>query len=164
MALRAVRGFFCHTCKMKDVFGRKILPHQAPPWVDPAAGDYFVTICCQQRETNQLCTPHVGNKLLDSARFYYDRQKWFPSLFLLMPDHLHTLVSFGREQEMTGVIAAWKRYTAKQYGIEWQRGFFEHRLRAEESVAEKGTYILQNPVRAGLVEDATTRHYVLMLP
>jgi REP element-mobilizing transposase RayT len=37
-------------------------------------------------------------------------------------------------------------------GIRWQRDFFEHRLRSEESFREKADYVLANPVRAGLVE------------
>lgn len=147
-----------------DDFGRKTLPHDAPPWVDPAESNYFITICCQQRGTNQLCTSTVADGLLKSARFYYDKQKWFPSLFLLMPDHLHMLVGFGREQEMTKVVAAWKRYAATQYGVEWQRSFFEHRLRTEESVTEKWEYILRNPVRAGLVPQASEWPHVLKLP
>jgi putative transposase len=33
----------------------------------------------------------------------------------------------------------------------WQRGFFDHRLRADESFEEKATYVRMNPVRKGLV-------------
>jgi hypothetical protein len=36
----------------------------------------------------------------------------------------------------------WKRWTARQMGIEWQRDFFEHRLRSDESLREKTDYIL----------------------
>jgi hypothetical protein len=43
-----------------------------------------------------------------------------------------------------------KRITAKIAGIQWQRNFFDHRLRHNESKAEKYDYICQNPVRAGL--------------
>jgi len=35
-------------------------------------------------------------------------------------------------------------------GIEWQRDFFEHRLRSAESWREKADYIRANPVRKGL--------------
>jgi putative transposase len=41
-------------------------------------------------------------------------------------------------------------------GIEsphWQKGFFDHLLRSEESAAEKWEYVRDNPVRAGLVVD-----------
>ena len=52
---------------------------------------------------------------------------------------------------MTGEIAAFKKFTARTLGIRWQRGFFDHRLRHEESEREKADYILRNPERAGLV-------------
>ncbi len=34
----------------------------------------------------------------------------------------------------------------------WQPGFFDHLIRANESYEQKWEYVLQNPVRAGLVE------------
>jgi len=35
----------------------------------------------------------------------------------------------------------------------WQKGFFDHVLRSEESYEEKWHYVRENPVRAGLVKD-----------
>ena len=71
---------------------------------------------------------------------------------LLMPDHVHFLVSFSKTESMRAVIDAWKHYLAKQHGTHWQRDFFDHRLRKEESYEEKARYIRLNPVRAGLVK------------
>jgi putative transposase len=48
-------------------------------------------------------------------------------------------------------ISKWKEWTAKEIGIVWQRDFFEHRLRHDESRREKADYILQNPVRKNFV-------------
>ncbi len=36
----------------------------------------------------------------------------------------------------------------------WQRGFFDHLLRSDESYAQKWQYVWDNPVRAGLVAKA----------
>jgi REP element-mobilizing transposase RayT len=36
----------------------------------------------------------------------------------------------------------------------WQRGFFDHVLRSDESYAQKWNYARENPVRAGLVDNA----------
>ena len=52
---------------------------------------------------------------------------------------------------MKSVISDCKSWLAKQYGIKWQRDFFDHRIRSWESAQEKATYIRMNPVRAGLV-------------
>ena len=53
---------------------------------------------------------------------------------------------------MSRVIGAWKRFTARTAAVQWQRNFFDHRLRGDESVDEKLEYILRNPVRAGLIK------------
>lgn len=74
-------------------------------------------------------------------------------LLLLMPDHLHLLVSFPTAESMPSVVRAWKHYLAAKHGVEWQRDFFDHRLRNHESLDEKAHYIRHNPVRAGLVID-----------
>ena len=41
----------------------------------------------------------------------------------------------------------------------WQPGIFDHVLRSSESYAEKWNYVRENPVRAGLVDDAAKWEY-----
>ncbi len=67
-----------------------------------------------------------------------------------MPDHFHALVSLPPDREMKKVISNWKEIIAKKTAVAWQRDFFDHRLRAQESYEEKAHYIRMNPVRAGL--------------
>ena len=145
----------------KQQTGRRIFLHDVPPWVDAAASDFFITICCKRRETNQLCLTGIGEALLDSAKFYRERQKWFPWLFLLMPDHVHMIVASGQGRSVETVLAGWKRFTATKYRIAWQQGFFEHRLRRNESADEKAQYIRQNSIRAGLVNEVEEWPFLL---
>lgn len=77
-----------------------------------------------------------------------------------MPDHLHALLSFPKMEAMPQVIRAWKHYLATQHKIEWQRDFFDHRLRHDESHEEKLDYIRMNPVRAGLATSPEEWPYV----
>ncbi len=80
-----------------------------------------------------------------------------------MPDHIHTLLSFPPSRNtVQQTITLWKRWTARQMGIEWQRDFFEHRLRSDENWREKADYILANPVRKGLVTEAAQWPYVFL--
>jgi REP element-mobilizing transposase RayT len=135
-----------------DEIGRKSLPHGPPPWAcDTAKEIYFLTLCIQNRSQMPLLKKNVAHGLLESIRFYHDRSKWWVHLALIMPDHVHLLVTFPSEFELT--VRAWKHWTAKYLKIEWQRDFFDHRLRGDEHFYEKFQYILQNPVRAGLVDD-----------
>ena len=120
-------------------------------WIDPSAEVYFVTVNSLPRRVNQLCTDTTGPDLLKSAAFRHESVQWFIHLFLAMPDHVHALLSFPAETVgIQQTIKAWKSWTAKHLNIQWQRNFFEHRLRAGESAAEKFHYILANPVRVGL--------------
>ncbi len=70
----------------------------------------FVTICCQHRGANQLCLPGGGEAIMSAARFYHEHRKWLLSLFFVMPDHVHRVVSFETERKMGVVVGAWKRY------------------------------------------------------
>ena len=139
---------------------RKTLPHAPPLWI-PDGSIWFLTLCCAHRGGNELACEPVANELVESARFFHQRGRWFVHLLLIMPDHLHALVSFPPEEQMERVVRAWKKYQATHYGVAWQRDFFDHRLRREESFTEKADYIRMNPVRAGLITDPDDWPYVL---
>jgi len=122
---------------------------------------YFITVCCAERGRNSLAVPHTAQELLESIVHRNLEHKWFTHLFVIMPDHVHALLSFGpTAKSITSTIRAWKHWTAYRLGIAWQRDFFEHRLRHDESRREKADYLLNNPVRAGLVQTAHEWPYV----
>ena len=138
-----------------------MLPHEIPLWVDPAREIYFITINCESRETNQLASDQTAFSLFETVRHRQVQGLWWPHVFLLMPDHVHALISFapaGKPIQL--IVSQWKVWTAKSLGIRWQRDFFEHRLRHEESRREKADYILQNPVRKKLVAQAEAWPFV----
>jgi putative transposase len=66
-----------------------------------------------------------------------------------------------RTESLKRTITAWKAYAAKAGKVEWQTGFFDHRLRTKESFAEKAAYIRNNPVRAGLVKQPKDWPWIL---
>jgi putative transposase len=111
---------------------------------------YFITICCQQRGFNHLCNDETAAVLANTTHIYHERGRWNLDLLLLMPDHLHALIGVDGQTSLSQLIRDYKRITAKIAGVKWQRNFFDHRLRHDESLAEKFAYICQNPVRAGL--------------
>jgi len=96
--------------------------------------------------------PRVPEQLLQAARHYHELGRWWVRLFLVMPDHVHALVAMPSVATLRNTVATWKSYTAKTTGISWQSDFFEHRPRNSSALREKEEYILQNPVRRGLVK------------
>ncbi len=128
---------------------RRTLPHAIPPWVDERSF-FFITICCAERARNHLAQSEIGNRILSTAAFYHDHLRWHCRLFLLMPDHVHSILCFPRDPGMETTIRAWKGYVKRFHGVDWQSDFFDHRLRDRFEMDEKTSYVLNNPVRAGL--------------
>ena len=132
---------------------RTKLPHTPPPWVDDGA-IFFITLCLKQRGGWVLCQTPTPESLFASIDFNRTRGIWWPHLVLLMPDHLHGLFTFGPDPGIKKAMGDWKHYTSRTFNLDWQRDFFDHRLRSHDEYVEKAAYIRQNPVRAGLVARA----------
>jgi putative transposase len=114
---------------------------------------FFITINCKPRGLEHLTADDLPKQILESVTFLRDRGKWSPELVLLMPDHLHALISFSWETDMgmNRVISDWKRYVGTKLGVSWQRDYFDHRIRSMQDHLSTWHYIRENPVRAGLV-------------
>src|SRR5438552_268113 len=76
--------------------------------------------------------------------------------YVILPDHLRMHgFTLGKW------VGTLKRFLAKAVGPTnsqdrvWQRDFFDHVLRSAESYSQKWDYVCENPVRAGLVTDAS---------
>jgi REP element-mobilizing transposase RayT len=76
-----------------------------------------------------------------------------------MPDHVHLLIGTTPATPLPSFIGAWKSrtYQARRllgFGDPfWQRSFFDHAVRTREDLRAAATYILGNPVRAGIVAE-----------
>ena len=142
---------------------RKTLPHEMPAWVGDGS-IFFITINCRPRGQNQLALASTAVAVEASLFHQQTTRAWWVHLFLLMPDHLHALVSFPKDAQYPQSIRNWKRFLARRTGIVWQRDFFDHRLRRNESLSEKWAYIRNNPVRKGLVSTADDWPYQWAFP
>ena len=75
-----------------------------------------------------------------------------------MPDHVHLLVA---DRDVLEFVRLFKGRMAplassrEPGGRLWQRSFYDHAIRRDESVRDVAIYIWGNPVRAGIVESPT---------
>ena len=77
--------------------------------------------------------------------------------WVVMPDHLHWLFEL-RSGSLPTLMQALKGRSAfevnKAHGaktLTWQKGYHDHGVRAEEDLVEMARYVVNNPLRAGLV-------------
>ncbi len=79
-------------------------------------------------------------------------------VYLFMPDHLHVIITgLGDDSDVYAAMRAFKQYSGFWFGknqreVHWQEDFYDHILRQEEDLSKLITYILNNPVRAGICE------------
>ena len=100
----------------------------------------------------------TAETIMESVRLYEEQQRWWVTILVLMPDHLHALLSFPAEKPMSIVVGDWKRFHARNTHVAWQEGYFDHRLRNDErgeQLTAKIDYIRRNPVAARLCADPT---------
>jgi putative transposase len=88
--------------------------------------------------------------------------------FVIMPDHLHLLLTVADEMTVEKAMQLVKgRFSfrvGKELGFKgevWQRGFSEVQVLGEESFDGHRAYIADNPVKAGLVDAPEAYPYCL---
>ena len=125
------------------------LYHKIPPWIEPGSR-FHIRIRIGNISKVDLTTPVIAQALVSSINYYHEHMKWYAWLAVLMPDHLHAILSFPVRLSMSKVIGEWKKFHASLLHIEWQSNYFDHRLRNDEEYTEKAYYVRMNPVRAQL--------------
>jgi REP element-mobilizing transposase RayT len=140
------------------------LHHSVPHWVEIGALFHIRIRLDRDKPQTPLTDPLLAQAILDSAKFYQAKMRWHITLFLLMPDHVHAVLSFQRDKSMSEIIRDWKRFHKRTNRIVWQEGYFDHRLRDDErgtQLSAKLNYIRQNPVAAGLCARAEDWPWVI---
>lgn len=134
--------------------------HRRPPRVPyfsyTGAHAYFLTFCTRSRYPAFLdpdAAGHVTAQLLRHAR----NQEFAVLAYCVMPDHVHVLIE-GRtgNADARRFVHRWRQATGHWWsrvhpsGL-WQEGYWDWILRPHEDPLRIAAYIVQNPVRAGLV-------------
>ena len=135
---------------------RKRLAHPSPLQRVNHPTILFVTVCIANRR--HLLNTDAAHQLL--ADTWIQSNRWLVGRYVLMPDHLHF---FCAPNDAVTPFKAWMEYwrnmATKAWPITvdkplWQRDFWDRQLRKGDSYSEKWNYVQENPVRAGLVNQA----------
>jgi len=118
---------------------------------------YFLTFCTHRRLRLFVSLERVSvvrTQIERAAREY-----GFSTIaYCYMPDHVHLLVeALADDSDCRAFISRAKQYSGFHYKATfgerlWQRYGFERTLRSAEAAIDVARYVLENPVRAGIVE------------
>jgi len=112
----------------------------------------FLTVCTENRKP-WLASPehHI---LLRSI--WTEATAWLTGRYVLMPDHLHLFAASGASDvPLENWVKFWKSQFRKRNSnkaCRFQTDHWDTRLRRMESYDEKWDYVVNNPVRRGLVQ------------
>jgi putative transposase len=114
---------------------------------------HFVTFSCYRRRP--LLPNHGAAELferaLEQARLKYG---FLVIAYVVMPEHVHLLVSEPERDTLATAIKAIKQSVARKQGGGrfWQERYYDFNVRTTEKRVEKVKYIHLNPVKRGLVD------------
>jgi REP element-mobilizing transposase RayT len=134
-----------------------------------SGGAYFITICTQKRQ-RVLDIPIMHTAVLENWQQLPHR---FPTVrldvFVVMPDHVHgilwldgTLRDAPTLGKVVGAFKAWATIQWRNYHQQanlpclnhlWQRDYYEHVIRNDEDLLLTREYILNNPLKALLLQE-----------
>jgi putative transposase len=121
---------------------------------------YFVTIVTENR-SDIFVNFSEGRWLLEELSFASSRYRFQIHAYCVMPDHLHLLAEGTEEtSDLTTFVEGFKQRTAFGFARRtkqrlWQRRYYDHILRPNESPEDVACYIWWNPVRKNLCADPT---------
>ncbi|MFZ1142337.1 MAG: transposase [Candidatus Sulfotelmatobacter sp.] len=104
----------------------------------------------------------VARLLIDALAHYRDDRKYLLHEFVIMPDHVHALLTPAAEISLERVMQFIKggfSYRLKSRPPVWQPSFTNHRVRDLQDYERHLEYIRMNPVRARLAARAETYPY-----
>ena len=115
----------------------------------------FITMCCDQRKPLFLADDSARwvSGMLEAESIIH---RFLVDAYCVMPDHLHFLAA-GTNQNcnLLAFAKSFKQKTAYQYQQRygdrlWQKNFYDHVLRANDTSGDVAAYIWKYPVRRGL--------------
>ena len=113
-------------------------------------GLYSVTKCCAH---GFQLTPEQKESTLHAILNTRERGHILLHAFVIMTDHLHLLITLKGRRSLSNVMREVTRYasiSATEIPIQWQKSFYDHKVRDYETVTELVSYIENNPCRKNL--------------
>ena len=117
--------------------------------------DHAINFCCYQHlpYLESPASRDLFERSLENARRKYQFEIY---AYVVMPDHVHLLVSEPPIEPLSKAIQALKLSVSKQSQQRpfWQDRYYDFNVITQHAFTDKRKYIHRNPVKAGLAENS----------
>lgn len=112
-----------------------------------------------------LARPEIAEVIVENWH-YFDGKRYRLMAYVVMPNHVHVLVQVYIGVTLSSIVHGWKSYTSKRiirlldkeketYTLPiWQPEYWDRYIRNQRHFDAAVEYIVENPVKAGLVKRA----------
>jgi putative transposase len=121
---------------------------------------FITTVTAQRRPIFRRET--TANLLIETLMHYRNLKKYLLHEFVVMPDHIHLLLTPAPEISLERAMQFVKggfSFRLHARGSVWQPSFTNHRVQDLEGYERHREYIRLNPVRAGLAKEPESYPY-----
>src|SRR5208282_2041486 len=127
----------------------------APYRGNTGSGTYFITAGTFQKQ-QLLQSDRMARLFLDVLLNYRSQEKYLLHEFVLMPDHLHLLITplLTLERALQLIKGGFSFRAKKELGFQgeiWEKSFYDRRVRDWQEYCAFRQYIQRNPVQRCLV-------------
>ena len=132
-------------------------PARLPTFSYTGQHRYFLTFCTHNRAPLFTSLEHV-QVVLEQIVHVADEQQFAIPAYCFMPDHVHILTEGLEERaNLKSFVKLAKQCSGfhfrRLFGVMlWQRYMYEHVVRDDETTEAIVAYVVENPLRARLVE------------
>jgi putative DNA methylase len=96
-------------------------------------------------------------EVVENALLHFDATRYRLHAWVIMPNHVHVLVTPIGGETLSEIVHSWKSFTAKkanallgQKGAFWATEYFDRAIRDDVHFSNAVEYFAMNPVKAGL--------------
>ncbi len=101
-------------------------------------------------------------KIVHDAIFFYHGKKYNVISWCIMPNHVHVLIEVMKNISLSSILHSWRSFSSNEInkllnrsGRLWMPEYFDRFIRDNDHFNNVVDYIHNNPVKAGLVKEAT---------
>jgi REP element-mobilizing transposase RayT len=142
--LKVIQRWRSELKMLKDDEERIVLQRRIEKYLDQGYGEAFIKL------------PEVANMVQDSL-LKLDGSRYHLFSWVVMPNHLHSLMTRFEEHELSNILHSLKSFTAHKAnkilcreGQFWIEDYYDRYIRSEDHFERTVKYIENNPVKAGL--------------
>ena len=139
------------------------LLNQPSPWSAESETEYHKRFSARidqyldQGHGSCLLREKANAEIVANTFRYFDHQRYILHQWVVMPNHVHVLLTVGDVVGLEHILASWKRFSAlkinqrtQRSGALWQKDYFDRMIRDWDHFMNVARYIRRNPVKAKL--------------